>query len=98
MNMTIDSPASVEELAKVYVQAWNDHDLDRILEFHPPDMKFVMHGADGVQIREGIDDCRDTFGFLLALLPDQYIQTQTLVVKKNFYVGHSTIAGTPALP
>jgi steroid delta-isomerase-like uncharacterized protein len=40
-----DSPEALERAIERYNQAWNDHDLDAIMEMHAPDMVFENHTA-----------------------------------------------------
>jgi steroid delta-isomerase-like uncharacterized protein len=50
-----DSPQALERAIERYNQAWNDHDLDAIMEMHAPDMVFENHtageSAQGEEVR-----------------------------------------------
>jgi predicted ester cyclase len=91
-------PRSVAELAEVYLQAWSDHDLEGILALHTPDSAFWVHGGDGVMKWDGIDGCRVAFDYLLRLFPDQRFENKSLIVTDDYYIGHTMVTGTLALP
>jgi steroid delta-isomerase-like uncharacterized protein len=50
-----DSPEALERAIERYNRAWNDHDLDAIMEMHAPDMVFENHtageSAQGEEVR-----------------------------------------------
>lgn len=91
-------PRSIAELAKMYLQAWSDHDVDRILSFHTLDTAFWVHGGHGLMQWDGIDGCREAFEYLFRLFPDQSFENKTLIVTDHYYIGHTMVTGTLAMP
>jgi hypothetical protein len=98
MSVTTNIPSSIEELVQRYNQAWNDCDLEAILALQTPDSEFRIHGAQELMKWEGIDACREAYDYILKALPDQRMDSHSLVVKENFYVCHHFVTGTFALP
>ena len=45
MDSGPDSPVALEVMISLYNDAWNAHDLDRIMALHAPDMVFENHTA-----------------------------------------------------
>lgn len=91
-------PTSIEELAQRYNQAWGDHDLEAILALQTPDSEFRIHGTQELMSWDGIDACREAYGYLLQALPDQKFESHTLVVKEDFYICHHFVTATFVLP
>ena len=56
-----DRIARTRAAGERYFQAWVANDLERILAQHTKDSSFVLHGADGVQVWQGIDQVRQVF-------------------------------------
>lgn len=81
-----------------YFQAWVANDLERILAQHTPDSSFVLHGADGVQTWQGIDQVRQVFDLLIRAWPDAVYDVKSTVVREEFLVAHSIISATLSVP
>lgn len=70
--MTVEQ---AEEIAKEWLEAWNAHDLERILAHYHPDVEFIspfvaqLGGREDGKLR-GIAELRDYFGRALAAYPD----------------------------
>jgi predicted ester cyclase len=89
---------SLEDLARQYGQAWNDHDLDAICALHTDDVVLRLGGTGDVTELAGLDKCREIYGYLLAAWPDQNIETSSVVARDDFCFMQSTLTGTLALP
>ena len=89
---------SLEEFARSYGQAWNDHDLDAICAMHTDDIVMRLGGAGGVTEVAGIEQVREIYGYLLAAWPDQHIETHKVVARDGLCVMESELSGTLALP
>jgi hypothetical protein len=98
MTATKNDPTTLEELAIQYDQAWNDHDLDRIIELQTPDSKFILRGAAGSRTWEGREACRQCYDYLLRAWPDQHMVRTTLYVAEGIYVANHTYRGTLVMP
>jgi SnoaL-like domain len=95
----IDSlPTSTRELADRYHKAWNDLDLEALVALMAPDVKFILRGGGGSRVWDGIDACRECFGFLLQAWPDTRMERTDLVVGEGYYVANQRFRGTLRLP
>jgi len=93
-----DRIARTRAAGDCYFQAWVANDLERILSQHTQDSSFVLHGADGVQRWQGIDQVRQVFDLLIRAWPDTVYDVKSLVVHEEFLVAHSIISATLAIP
>lgn len=98
MAVTEHVPASLEELADRYDQAWNDFDLEGILALQTPDSKFILRGGGGTRVWDGIDACRSCYDYLLRLGPDGVMTRMELFVGDGIYVANHNYKATWALP
>lgn len=84
--------SDIEELVQRYAEAWNAHDLDAIMGFHPEDATFCQH-VNG-DVAEGKDAVREAFAQALSQWPDLHFASRRLLVAEDFLVHEMTCAAT----
>ncbi|NIK62489.1 ester cyclase [Kribbella shirazensis] len=89
--------SSLEQLAARYGEAWNAHDLDRIMAMHTADTVFRLHLSAGPEV-VGVDAVRSAFGGLLTLFPDIVFRTEVMTFGNDFFVHQALITATLAMP
>ncbi|WP_350278795.1 nuclear transport factor 2 family protein [Kribbella sp. HUAS MG21] len=89
--------SSLEQLATRYGEAWNTHDVDRIMALHTTDTVFRLHLNAAPEV-VGADAVRSAFGGLLALFPDIVFRTETETFGNDFLVNQTRITATLATP
>jgi steroid delta-isomerase-like uncharacterized protein len=88
-----DSPTSLEATIGAYNDAWNAHDLDRIMSMHAPDMVFENHTAG--ERAEG-EAAREHIGSIFETWPDITFSTRRLYVRDGLVVQEWTAEATHA--
>jgi steroid delta-isomerase-like uncharacterized protein len=78
-----DSPASLERAIERYNDAWNDHDVDAIMEMHAPDMVFHNHTAG--ESAQG-EDVRGHLESIFGTWPDIHFEARRLYVREGLVV------------
>ena len=86
-----DSARSLEEAIGRYNDAWNDHDLDRVMSMHAPDMIFENHTA-GESARG--DEVREHIGAIFKSWPDIHFETRRLYVRDGVVTQEWTATAT----
>jgi steroid delta-isomerase-like uncharacterized protein len=84
-------------LASDYIEAWNDHSLEKVMRLHADESVFKVHMVGAPEAR-GAEECRAAFGFLLEAWPDQQFDIQEVVAHDGGYVCRSILTGTLARP
>ena len=95
--MSTATVSAVEELAHRYDEAWNAHDLDRILALHAPDMTFHLHLPGFTEI-SGEDALREHFNEFFALWPDLEFRSHRLTADDGMFANEMMMSGTLAAP
>ena len=95
MTQTVE--ITIEELAERYGNAWNEHDLDAIMEMHAPDSVFQLNIAGAPEV-VGVDAIREAFAGLFAAWPDIHFDTDRLYTISELLVHEYTITATLAVP
>lgn len=90
--MTTRVHTNVEELVSRYAEAWNDHDLEAIMSFHPEDGSFCLH-VDG-DVANGKDAIRETFAQSLRQWPDLHFESRRLLIGDRFLSHEMTFTAT----
>ena len=88
---------TTEALAQSYGDAWNNHDLDAVMEFHAPDSVFQLNLAGAPEV-VGVDAIRGAFAGLFAAWPDIHFATNRLYTVGELIVHEYTITATLAVP
>jgi steroid delta-isomerase-like uncharacterized protein len=88
---------TIEALAARYGDAWNEHDLDAIMEMHAPDSVFQLNLAGAPEV-EGIDAIREAFAGIFTAWPDIHFATDRLYAIGELFVHEYTITATLAVP
>ena len=88
-----DSAQSLEETIARYNEAWNDHDLDAIMEMHAPDLVFENHTAG--ESAQG-DEVREHIGAIFETWPDIRFETRRLYVREGVVTQEWTATATHA--
>lgn len=86
-----------DALAQAYGQAWNDHDLDAIMDMHADGMCFHLH-LEGFAEARTPADVREQFGLFFTAFPDIHFAPRRLVVTDDLFVHEFTLSGTLAIP
>ena len=86
-----DSPQALEQAIARYNQAWNDHDLDAIVEMHAPDMVFENHTAG--ESAQG-EEAREHIGRIFETWPDIHFETRRLYVRDGVVTQEWTATAT----
>jgi steroid delta-isomerase-like uncharacterized protein len=86
-----DSPEALEKAIARYNDAWNDQDLDAIMEMHAPDMVFQNHTAG--ESAEG-EDVRRHIASIFEAWPDLRFSTRRLYVRDGLVVQEWTASAT----
>ncbi|MBA2256661.1 MAG: nuclear transport factor 2 family protein [Thermoleophilaceae bacterium] len=86
----------IKQLAERYGAAWNDHDLDTIMEMHAEDSVFEL-SMDGAEVK-GVEAIRQAFTGIFAMWPDIHFETRRLYSGENLFVHEYTITATLAQP
>ena len=88
-----DSPAALEQAIAHYNEAWNAHDLDRIMEMHAPDMVFENHTAG--ESAQG-EEVRSHIGSIFKTWPDIAFAERRLYARTGLIVQEWTATATHA--
>jgi steroid delta-isomerase-like uncharacterized protein len=88
-----DSPEALEQTIARYNDAWNDQDLDAIMEMHAPDMVFENHTAG--ESAQG-EDVRRHIASIFEAWPDLRFSTRRLYVRDGLVVQEWTASATHA--
>ena len=86
-----DSPQALERAIERYNQAWNDHDLDAIMEMHAPDMVFENHTAG--ESAQG-EEVRGHIGSIFESWPDIAFEGRRTYVRDGLVVQEWTATAT----
>jgi steroid delta-isomerase-like uncharacterized protein len=86
-----DAPASLEQAIERYNAAWNDHDVEAIMEMHAPDMVFHNHTAGE---RAQGDEVRGHLESIFGTWPDIRFETRRLYVRDGLVVQEWTASAT----
>jgi steroid delta-isomerase-like uncharacterized protein len=86
-----DSPEALEQAIARYNEAWNNQDLDAIMEMHAPDMVFQNHTAG--ESAEG-EDVRRHIASIFEAWPDLRFSTRRLYVRDGLVVQEWTASAT----
>ena len=93
--ITVDFETT-QRLAENYLQAWNDHDVDRILSMHAPTSAFHLHVAPTPEA-DTHAAMREQFAGLFSLMPDIALTTIRLEVRPGLFtlewLAQATLAG-----
>lgn len=82
---------SAEQLAVAWMDAWNGHDLDRILSHYADDVEFTspfvrrVLGSEEATLR-GVEALRDYFGRALTAFPELRFELYQVLVGANSVV------------
>lgn len=79
-----------------YLDAWNRHDLDAIVDMHTPDTVITIHV--GAVSYEGSGNAREAFRAMLTAWPDLRWEVSRRVVSSGVCVLESVMAATAASP
>ena len=82
---------SLERLIERYNRAWNEQDLDAIVELHAPDVVFENHTAGESASGEAV---RDHIGAIFSTWPDIEFSTRRLYVRDGLVVQEWTAVAT----
>ena len=75
-----------------YNQAWNDHDVDAIVEMHTPDSVFENHTTGDVNVgREAIGE---SISGIFTVFPDLRFETRRAYIRDDLVVQEWTARGT----
>ncbi len=91
--MSPDDPHVLERAIAAYNDAWNAHDLDKIMSMHAPDMVFENHTAGE---RAGGEAVREHIGQIFGTWPDITFSTRCLYVRDGLVVQEWTAEATHA--
>ena len=91
--MSPHDPHMLERAIAAYNDAWNAHDLDKIMSLHTPDMVFENHTAG--ERAEG-DAVREHIGQIFETWPDITFSTRRLYVRDELVVHEWTAEATHA--
>jgi steroid delta-isomerase-like uncharacterized protein len=86
-----DSPEALEQAIARYNDAWNNQDLDAIMEMHAPDMVFQNHTAG--ESAQG-EDARAHIASIFEAWPDLKFSTRRLYVRDGLVVQEWTASAT----
>jgi steroid delta-isomerase-like uncharacterized protein len=87
----MDGPA-LEEFIDRYNQAWNDHDVDAIVEMHTPDSVFENHTTGDHNVgREAISEA---IRGIFTVFPDLQFETRRRYIRDDLVVQEWTARGT----
>lgn len=89
--------SAVEEFARKYDEAWNSHDIDRILAFNAEDMTFRVHLPGFGQV-SGEENLREHFAQLLTQWPDLEFRSRRVTAAEGMFANEMEMAGTLATP
>ncbi len=81
----------LRQLIDRYNKAWNDHDVEAIVDMHAPDMVFENHTAG--ERAEG-EDVREHIAAIFAAWPDIDFRTRRLYVRDDLVVQEWTASAT----
>lgn len=90
--MTVATRIEIHALVDRYGEAWNAHDLDRIMSFHAEDGTHCLH-ADRERAH-GTDEIREAFGGYLTEWPDLHFERRRLLVGDGFLVHEMLVTAT----
>jgi steroid delta-isomerase-like uncharacterized protein len=88
-----DAPTALEATIGAYNDAWNAHDLDKIMSMHAPDMVFENHTAGERAQGEAV---RQHIGSIFETWPDIAFSTRRLYVRDGLVVQEWTADATHA--
>ena len=88
-----DTPEALEQAIAAYNDAWNAHDLDRIMSMHAPDMVFHNHTAG--ESAEG-EEVRGHIGSIFETWPDIRFEGRRTYARDGLIVQEWTATATHA--
>jgi ketosteroid isomerase-like protein len=88
---TPDAAAALEQTIERYNAAWNDHDVDAIIDLHAPGMVFANHTAG--ETVEG-DAVRDHIARIFENWPDLSFRGRRLYARDGLVVSEWTATAT----
>jgi ketosteroid isomerase-like protein len=88
---TPDAAAALEQTIERYNAAWNDHDVDAIIDLHAPGMVFANHTAG--ETAEG-DAVRDHIARIFENWPDLSFRGRRLYARDGLVVSEWTATAT----
>ena len=84
--------AALQEFIDRYNRAWNDHDVDAILEMHTEDSVFENHTTGDVNVgREAIGNA---IRGIFTVFPDLQFETRRRYIREDLVVQEWTARGT----
>ena len=86
-----DTPEALEATIGRYNEAWNDHDLDAIMEMHAQDMVFENHTAG--ESAQG-EEAREHIGSIFETWPDIHFETRRLYIRDGVVTQEWTATAT----
>lgn len=89
--------ARTEELARVYGDAWNAHDLETIMSEHAEGMVFHLH-IEGFEEATQPEEVHAQFAFFFKAFPDLHFETKRLEIREQMIVHEFVISGTLVEP
>lgn len=91
-----DSGLDAHQLFNEYAAAWRDHDVDRIMRLHPPDVVFRTYGIGNEVV--GQSRVRDAFAQVFEQWPDWNVEVRRLYISGDLVVLEGTLSATLAVP
>jgi steroid delta-isomerase-like uncharacterized protein len=84
--------SQLQQLVDRYNAAWNDHDVDAILEMHTEDSVFENHTTGDVNV--GKEEIGNAIRGIFTVFPDLTFETRRQYVRDNLVVQEWTARGT----
>jgi len=84
--------AELQEFIDRYNQAWNEHDVDAILEMHTDDSVFENHTTGDVNV--GRDAIANALRGIFTVFPDLRFETRRAYIRDDLVVQEWTARGT----
>jgi steroid delta-isomerase-like uncharacterized protein len=84
--------ADLQEFIDRYNAAWNDHDVDAIVEMHTDDSVFENHTTGDLNV--GKEAIAKAIGGIFTVFPDLRFETRRAYIRENLVVQEWTARGT----
>jgi steroid delta-isomerase-like uncharacterized protein len=84
--------AALQEFIDRYNRAWNDHDVDAIVEMHTPDSVFENHTTGDVNV--GHQAIGQAIRGIFTVFPDLQFETRRAYIRDDLVVQEWTARGT----
>jgi steroid delta-isomerase-like uncharacterized protein len=84
--------AELQEFIDRYNEAWNEHDVDAIVEMHTPDSVFENHTTGDVNV--GRDAIGQAIRGIFTVFPDLRFETRRAYIRDDLVVQEWTARGT----